>query len=585
MPAFITSVWNSISLAGTETAHTKREKNIITLLNKAWFIVMVIQFCCLASHIIHGLHRSAVMTAEFLLCFGLLHLLMRKGRVNTFKLAAILVINGNILAMAYLLGEQTRTINFLLLTAIMPLYLFETRQRKFTFIGIALSVLPYAFYHYTTFYTQAFALPLAEQMNMFNSTTWEIVLCLLTLLFLVYHKNAIYEEETLEKEKQLMDQKKLYECILEQIPVDIITFDKQLRYTYVNSSAIKNAEVRKWMIGKRNEDFFKKYGLDLKIAEGRDRILREAMLQEGKREFEEAFTDKRGQVKHSLKGASPVFSEDGKDLLCLIGYSMDITDIKEAEQKQKTYAQELERKNEDLQHFVNATSHDLKSPLRTIASYLQLLERKNKQLLDEDSLSLISTTIKSVKHLNQLISDIYQYSVADRQDAPEDTADLNEVLHSILTQMSDTISAKNAFINYPPLPVLRMAPSHVGLIFSNLLNNALKYCISSPPSVAVNCAEDEVSYTLSISDNGIGIPPQYHLQIFEIFKRLHHSGEYDGTGVGLAICKKIVESYGGRIWVESEADKGSVFYIHLPKAMVSLTTNRISQHPIFAIAG
>ncbi len=582
---FVTSLWNYISMAGTETAHTKREENIIVQLNRAWLFLVVIQLGSLISHILHGSHRTAVMTGLYLLGLALVHVLIQKGKVNAGKITAILVINANTLAMAYLLGEHTHIIDFLLLTAIIPLYLFETRQRKLIFMGITLSIFPYAFYHYTVFYLRAFELPLADQMILYNTTTWVMVFSLTALLFLVFRKNTIYEEDTQEKEKQLTDQRKLYERILEQIPVSIATFDKQLCYTYVNSAAINDPQVREWIIGKRNEDYFREYHLDLKMAEARDKILIASLQKEDKIETEEIFIDNLGQVRHSLKGISPVYSDDDKELLCLISYSTDITGIKEAEQKQRAYAKELERKNEDLQHFVNVTSHDLKSPLRTIASYLQLIERKNKQLLDEDSLSLIATTINSVKHLNQLISDIYLYSVADRHDAPDETANFNEVLKSILIQMSQTISAKNALIKYSPLPILKMSPSHVGIIFSNLLNNSLKYCTSHQPSIAVDWEESEENYTITYSDNGIGIPEQYRLQIFEIFKRLHHGGEYEGTGVGLAVCKKIVESYGGQIWVESESGRGSVFYIRLPKSVVSLDTKKISTPPDLAIAG
>lgn len=559
-----------MSLAGTDRTTTKRERNTVVLLNRAWFIILILQVSCLTSHLVNGLHRSAFMTALYVagLCF--VHVLMRTGRINSAKITAILVINLNTWAMAYLLGKHTHIIDFLLLTAIMPLYLFETKQRNLIFAGALMGIIPYIIFQKTNHFAVPYALPVDEQMDVYKTTVWVIAVSLCALLYLMYHKNAIYEKETEEKGFELNEQKKLYERILEQIPIDIVTFDKQLRYTYINSAAIKDNAMREWMLGKSNVDYVKERQLDPKVAGERERLLLEALSKESKVEEEEAFVNRNGVVSYSVKGAAPLYSEDGKELLCLIGYSLDITKIKEAENKLRDYARELERRNEDLQHFVNATSHDLKSPLRTIASYLQLIERKNRGKLDEDSVSLITSVVGSVKHLDKLIGDIYQYSVADRSDKPSEVTDLNTAIDDIMGQMAETITAKNAFVKHNPLPVLRLAPSHVGMLFSNLLGNALKYNTAEQPVVSIDCHETVNEYIISVADNGISIDKKYADQIFEIFKRLHTPVEYEGTGVGLAICKKIVESYGGKIWVDSQENSGSVFSFSLPKNIVGM---------------
>jgi light-regulated signal transduction histidine kinase (bacteriophytochrome) len=283
-------------------------------------------------------------------------------------------------------------------------------------------------------------------------------------------------------------------------------------------------------------------------------------------EFEETFVDKNGNSKYSIKGVSPILHDN--ELSGLVGYSFDITEIKEAQRKMKEYAEELERKNGELHHFVNATSHDLKSPLRNIASHLQLLLRRNAGKLDQESVGLVAYTIKSVKQLNQLISDIYQYSIADRNDKPLEMADLNALLEASLKQMEDVITSKGAEITYNPLPILKMAPAHIGMLFSNLVGNALKYNAALRPRVMISATASETEHIISIADNGIGIATEYQEQIFQIFQRLHTSSEYEGTGVGLAICSKIVDNYGGRIWVESLPGKGSTFYFSFEKEMV-----------------
>lgn len=564
----LTSLWQAVSAAGTHQAVTQRERNTIVLLNRAWLIIFVLQSSCLVSHVINGLHRSAFMTGLYVLGLAFVHVLMRRGKANTAKITAILVINFNTWAMSYLLGEHTHIIDFLLLTAIMPLYLFETRQRHLILIGALLGIVPYVIYQKTYHLAAGYALPVEEQMNVYKTTVWVMVASLSALLYLMYQKNALYERETEAKEFDLNAQKKLYENILEQVPVDIVTFDKQLRYTYINSAAIKDPAMREWMIGKTNADYVKERGLDPKLATERDKLLYEALSKESKIEEEEAFVSRKGEMSYSIKGVSPLYDEEHKELLCLIGYSLDITQMKQAEIKLRDYARELERKNEDLQHFVNATSHDLKTPLRTIASYLQLIERKNKEKLDEDSVSLIQSAVGSVKHLDKLIGDIYQYSVADRSDKPAEVTDLNATVDEIMAQMADTIQTSNAYVKHSNLPVIKMAPAHAGMLFSNLLSNALKYNTAAQPVVTVDFKEGADAYTISVSDNGIGIDKKYVGQVFEIFKRLHTAMEYEGTGVGLAICKKIVESYGGSIWVDSEAGKGTTFSFSLPKAVV-----------------
>lgn len=555
-------------MAGAEYAQTKREQNTIVLLNKAWFILIVLQISCLVSHILNGLHRTAAMTALYVLGLSLIHFFMRKGKINTAKIWAILVVNANTLAMAYLLGEHTHVIDFLLLTAIMPLYLFETNQQKLTAIGILLGVIPYAFYHYTIPFTRHWALPVLEQLEIYKTTVWVMVSSLCVLLYLMYHKNVIYEKETKEKEMLLHEQKKLYERILDQIPIDIVTFDKNLRYSYINMAAMKDSELRKEIIGKSNRDYAKEQHLDLSVANEREKLLRQAMQRGEKVEAEETLIDGKGEPKHTIKGACPVYADNTNELICLIGYSLDITQIKNAERKLREYANELERKNDDLQHFVHATSHDLKTPLRTIASYLQLIERKNKDVLDKDSQSLITATVDAVKYLNQLISDIFQYSIADKREMENTSCNAETVLEDILNKMKETISSRNASVKHGALPVLQISASHLGMLFSNLISNAIKYNTSAQPTVVIEATEKENELVITVTDNGIGIEGKYADQIFEIFKRLHTQTEYEGTGVGLAICKKIVTSYGGSIRVESSIGKGSVFYISFPKSIV-----------------
>ena len=566
MFSIISQHWNTLTGTGTAALKTEREKHDVLIFNRTWVIILLIQIICLASHLFNGLNTAAITTAWFIAGLCCIYPLIKRGKVNKAKMLAIVLISVDTCFNAVLFGEQTHVVDFLLLAALTPLYFFEIKNKNLIFAGISVCLLPFAAYHFATPYIAQYALPAATQLKLYHLLTWEKGFCLVVLLYLMYHKNAAYAKEMLDKEAELVRQKKLYESILEQIPIDIVTMDKDLKYTYVNSAAVKDAGIRRWLIGKTNVDYFKFRNLDLKGALERERMMTEALQTGIAVEFEETFIDKDGNSKYSMKGVSPIIT--GKEVSGLVGYAFNITEIKEAEKKLKEYAVELERKNDELHHFVNATSHDLKSPLRNIASHLQLLLRRNAGKLDEESIGMVAFTIKSVKQLNQLISDIYQYSVADRNDKPIEMADLNQILDSSLKQMEDFITGKGAQIKHTNLPTLKVAPSHMNMLFSNLVGNAVKYNTALKPEVTISAKVTEKEYILSVSDNGIGIAEEYQQQIFEIFQRLHTSSEYEGTGVGLAICSKIVDNYRGKIWVESEKDKGSTFYFTLDREMV-----------------
>ena len=566
MFSIITQTWNTLTGTGTAALKTEREKHDVQIFNRTWIVILLIQVICLASHLFNGLNTAAITTAWFIAGLCCIYPLVKRGRVNKAKMLAIILISIDTSVNAVVFGEHTHVVDFLLLAALTPLYFFEIKNKNLILAGISVCLLPFAAYHFTTPYVVQYALPLAIQLKLYQLLTWEKGFCLVVLLYLMYHKNAAYAKEMLDKEAELVRQKKLYESILEQIPIDIVTMDKDLKYTYVNSAAVKDAGIRRWLIGKTNVDYFKFRNLDLKGALERERMMTEALQTGIAVEFEETFIDKDGHSKYSMKGVSPIVTD--KEVSGLVGYAFNITEIKEAEKKLKEYSAELERKNDELHHFVNATSHDLKSPLRNIASHLQLLLRRNAGKLDEESIGMVAFTIKSVKQLNQLISDIYQYSVADRNDKPIEMADLNQILDSSLKQMEDFITSKGAQIKHTNLPILKVAPSHMNMLFSNLVGNAVKYNTALKPEVTISAKVTEKEYILSVSDNGIGIAEEYQQQIFEIFQRLHTSSEYEGTGVGLAICSKIVDNYRGKIWVESEKDKGSTFYFTLDREMV-----------------
>ena len=264
-----------------------------------------------------------------------------------------------------------------------------------------------------------------------------------------------------------------------------------------------------------------------------------------------------------MRGVGPIRAQDTGAVLGLIGFGMDITERQLAEERIKEAYHELEKVNAGLKQFAYVTSHDLKTPLRNIATYLQLLKRRNQ--LDAESAEMVDDAVKSVKHLNQLISDIFLYTTTDFKQEKTEIADLNEVMQTVTSDIKAILEEKKVDLsipdNLPPLKVNRTQAIHV---FSNLIGNAIKYNKSEKPKVEINFKRNGVKTEFSVKDNGIGIAPEYQEQVFEIFRRLHTQDEFEGTGIGLAICKKIIESYGGFIRVNSQAGAGAEFVFTLP---------------------
>ncbi len=224
----------------------------------------------------------------------------------------------------------------------------------------------------------------------------------------------------------------------------------------------------------------------------------------------------------------------------------------------------LRRSNEDLQQFAYIASHDLQEPLRMVASYTELLKRRYHGKLDEDANQFIDYAVDGVKRMSSLIRDLLAYSRAGEAPA-EHLKELNpeDTLKMVLQNLSVTIKDVGAVVTYGSLPEVEFDPMRLSQLFQNLLANAIKYRGGQTPTVHISAKVAGGETIFSISDNGIGIDPKYKDQIFGIFKRLH-GREYEGTGIGLAMCKKIVERQGGRIWVESKVGEGSTFSFSIP---------------------
>jgi PAS domain S-box-containing protein len=249
----------------------------------------------------------------------------------------------------------------------------------------------------------------------------------------------------------------------------------------------------------------------------------------------------------------------------LVIYSVDITPQMDAEQQQKEYALQLERNNRDLEEFAYAASHDLREPLRTITSYVQLLRRRQQHKLDEEGLEFMQFIEKASHRMNTLILGLLNYSRAGRVESHKIQLDSNALLEELLGILQFQINEAGAEVEITSLPKLYMVEEHLRALFQNLISNALKYRGGRPLKIRVWCEEEEGSVRLVVADNGIGIAPEYAERIFGLFRRLHRQDEIEGAGLGLSICKKIVQVYGGQIGVDSRPGEGSAFWFTFPK--------------------
>lgn len=226
---------------------------------------------------------------------------------------------------------------------------------------------------------------------------------------------------------------------------------------------------------------------------------------------------------------------------------------------------ELERSNQELEHFAYIASHDLQEPLRTVQSYLQLIKRRYSDKLDQDADDFINYAVDGATRMRSLIEDLLTYARVSSRARPLEPVKVDVVIDDVLQGLEVRLQEKQAVVERGPLPTVSADRRQLGQLLQNLITNAVKFMKKDTrPVVKIDAERVGDEWFLRVQDNGIGMSQEYTEKIFVIFQRLHSREEYEGTGVGLAVCKKIVELHKGRIWVESELDKGSTFFIALP---------------------
>ena len=274
---------------------------------------------------------------------------------------------------------------------------------------------------------------------------------------------------------------------------------------------------------------------------------------------------------HDLSARGNVIPGEAHEMTRMTGVIWDITERKRTEERLTRLLAELERSNKELELFAYVASHDLQEPLRMVSSYTQLLERRYSEKLDDDAREFIGYAVDGANRMQRLINDLLEFSRLSTRGKPLEQTDVAQVLGNVRANLSVAIEEVGAIVTNDSMPVVMADTGQFVQLLQNLVGNGLKFRNGTRPLVHVRAVEAQHHWQFSVSDNGIGIESQYFDKIFVIFQRLHTRDDYQGTGIGLALCKRIVERHGGRIWVESKPGEGSTFFFTIPKLALTGT--------------
>ena len=366
-------------------------------------------------------------------------------------------------------------------------------------------------------------------------------------------KEAQLEQKVEARTAELRRSEERHRALFEQAGDGIFISDANGNYVEVNAKGCA-------MLGYSHAEILEKSMSDLIPAEDRTQMPpRLVALHAGQTVIAERRLLRKDGALLPVEISGKMLS-DGR----LQGIVRDITERKQAEAALAQQTEELTRSNAELEQFAYVASHDLQEPLRMVASYTQLLARRYKGQLDSDADEFIAYAVDGANRMQTLINDLLAYSRVGTRGNSFESVDCNVVLDRALANLKIAIKERDVLITHDHLPVVWADAVQLVQVFQNLIANAIKFGATESPRIHVAAKQRGAQWVFSVCDNGIGIEPQYAERIFIIFQRLHTRDQYPGTGIGLAICKKIVERHSGRIWVEPQADHGSMFCFSIP---------------------
>jgi PAS domain S-box-containing protein len=357
-----------------------------------------------------------------------------------------------------------------------------------------------------------------------------------------------------------------YRGLLEAAPDAMVVVDQGGKIVLLNVQAEKQFGYRRdELVGHRVADIIPEGFAERLVADG-TRSAADALAQQIGTGIELNGRRKDGSDFPIEIMLSPLESKEG---ILITAAIRDISVRKSAEARLIRAVDELKRSNDELEHFAYVASHDLQEPLRMVASYTQLLAKRYKGRLDSDADEFIAYAVNGSNRMQQLIRDLLAYSRAGTNAKAPRRVSSEVALDEALTNLQSTIADSGAVVTHDSLPAVTMDNMQLSQVFQNLVGNAVKYRSGEVPRVHVSATGGDHEWIFSVRDNGLGIDPKYFERIFVLFQRLHGRDEFEGTGIGLAICKKILERIGGRIWVESQFKVGSIFHFAVPEGIAT----------------
>jgi PAS domain S-box-containing protein len=348
----------------------------------------------------------------------------------------------------------------------------------------------------------------------------------------------------------------------------LVTISAEGKITDVNEATIKATGVaREQLIG---TDFSNYFTEPDKAKEGYQRVFAKGFVTD----YPLTVRHKDGRLTDVLYNAT-IYKNEAGEVQGVFAAARDITEKKATETELEKYrlhledlvkqrTEELARSNKDLEQFAYVASHDLQEPLRAVSGFVSLLERQLQDSLNAKTKEYMNFTVDGVARMQSLINGLLEYSRIDTRGKPPERTDSSKPLADAILSLQASIKESGAKITHDNLPTVSIDPVQLSQLFQNLISNAIKFRSESPPEIHVSAERRDNDWRFAVKDNGIGIEPQYAERIFMIFQRLHTRKKYPGTGIGLSLCKKIVERHGGKIWVESEQGRGSTFYFTVP---------------------
>jgi PAS domain S-box-containing protein len=388
------------------------------------------------------------------------------------------------------------------------------------------------------------------------------------LIWLFAIRLNLFDADIRDTAQRLKDSKDYNRNLIETALDPLVTIGSDGKITDVNKATeLVTGYSREELVGTDFADYFTN---PVEAKAGYQQVFQQGIV----RDYPLEIKHKYGSITPVLYNAS-VYKDEFGEVIGVFAAARDITERKEAEKQLRKYrdnleeqvelrTEELAKSNADLKQFAYVASHDLREPLRMITSFLQLLERRYKDQLDEDANKFIGFAVDGAKRLDIMIMDLLEYSRVANHETQFTDVNLEQVIDRILTNLSILIDENSAHITYDSLPTIQSDENLMVRLFQNLIENAIKYRSEETPQIHVSAEKDDNQYVFSVKDNGIGIDPQHLERIFTIFKRLHPHEIYEGTGIGLAIAHRIVHQHGGEIWAESQPGKGTTFHFNVP---------------------